>query len=300
MRPRLDRLLELATGPNSSMHQADVVSVDATSVDVASVDVASVDVASSSLDVALRFRELYSRAPWERRFDVTVMRDVSPSANPTALGAEATGHVSVSQVANLKSSTAGEGEQPTTAATKGGGPTSEPWLALLGAIDALVRPVLAASSLFAIGADGEPDGGEVCIEAVGFVLSQPGAPAQLWHPDSEHQVGLVNAFVPLVPLTDANGPTALALGSHTGPEHRPACPRVVRPLLNAGEVLLFDWRTWHRGCANNSAADRPVAYVTYARRGVEGASYKRGLPSLEAACSTARGGEAGDCDSGVS
>ena len=48
-------------------------------------------------------------------------------------------------------------------------------------------------------------------------------------------------------------------------------------------MLLFDWRTWHRGCANRSRADRPVAYVTYARRGVDGAaSYKRGLPSLEA------------------
>ena len=117
------------------------------------------------------------------------------------------------------------------------------------------------------------------VDAVGFVLSQPGAPGQMWHPDAETRVGLVNVFVPLVPLSEANGPTALAPCSHVPP--RPGCPHVVRPLLAAGEVLLFDWRTWHRGCANTSDADRPVAYVTYARRGVEGASYKQGLPSLE-------------------
>ena len=59
-------------------------------------------------------------------------------------------------------------------------------------------------------------------------------------------------------------------------------PRIVQPALAAGEVLLFDWRIWHRGLANHSDRDRPVAYVTYARRGVRGASYKDELPSLAA------------------
>ena len=81
--------------------------------------------------------------------------------------------------------------------------------------------MLTASGLF--GGDGDGDGAELSVEAVGFVLSEAGAPSQAWHPDSEHQVGLVNAFVPLVPLSDANGPTALALDSHTPP--RPCCPR---------------------------------------------------------------------------
>ena len=154
---------------------------------------------------------------------------------------------------------------------------SAAWRELYDAIDAIVRPVLAASGLFG---DGDQTD-EIVVDHVGYVLSMPGAPGQVWHPDAVDRVGLVNAFVPLVPLSDANGPTALALGSHRPP--RPACPRVVRPLLHVGEVLLFDWRTWHRGCANSSPADRPVAYVTYVRRGVVGASYKRGLPSLERA-----------------
>ena len=211
-RPRLDRLLRLAAD------------------------------AGAGGGVAPCFRELYCRAPWESRFDVTLR------ALPAAV-------------------------LPSEAAF------AEPWNALLAAIDPLVKPVLVASGLF-----GGED--ELYVEAMGFVLSEPGAPGQQWHPDAE-RAGLVNAFVPLVPLSDANGPTALALASHRPPQ--PCCPRVVRPLLAAGEVLIFDWRTWHRGCANRSPADRPVAYVTYARRGVEGAStYKGTLPSLEA----------GECDEG--
>ena len=91
--------------------------------------------------------------------------------------------------------------------------------------------------------------------------------------------------MPLVLLSDANGPTALALVTHRA-ETAEGRPRVVRPLLAPGEKLLFDWRRWHRCCANHSHTDRPVAYVTYARRGVTGAAYKAGLPSLEAREST--------------
>jgi len=225
---------------------------------------------------ALRFQELYSRAPWECRFDVTVphatMRDVTTPSDVT-MPSHYSG-VTVPRHCGPPGTSDGEA----TGEVKAGASSVAPWQALLAAIDPLVRPVLAASGLFG-GADDIGD--ELCVEAVGYVLSMPGAPGQVWHPDSERKVGLVNAFVPLVPLSDANGPTALALGSHQSP--RPCCPCVVRPLLAVGEVLLFDWRTWHRGCANRSSADRPVAYVTYARRGVDGAaSYKRGLPSLEA------------------
>jgi hypothetical protein len=36
------------------------------------------------------------------------------------------------------------------------------------------------------------------------------------------------------------------------------------PLVQAGELLLFDYRVRHRGLANGSDEPRPVAYVTYA------------------------------------
>lgn len=253
-RPRLDRLLRLAAAASA---RARACGGDADGGGGGG---------ECGGDTPLRFQQLWSRAPWERRFDVTVL-------NGGGRNMEA------STVAPLQSSgvDASSPMPPPPSSS-----SVAPWRALLACIDALVRPVLTASGLFGE-ARGDADADKLCVEAVGFVLSLPGAPGQVWHPDSEAQVGLVNVFVPLVPLSDANGPTAVALGSHGGGgAARPSCPRVVRPLLDAGEVLLFDWRTWHRGCANTSADDRPVACVTYARRGVEGASYKRAMPTLEA------------------
>lgn len=202
---------------------------------------------SGVADAPLQFLELYSRAPWENRFDLSVLR--RPAHPVAASGCSA----------------------------------RDAYAALLGAVDRLVRPLLRASRLF--GAEAAE------VEAVGCVLSLPGAPSQAWHPDSEHQVGLLNVFVPLVALSSANGPTSLELGSHTG--RRRCCRRVVNPQLAAGELVLFDWRTWHRGGANRSDAERPVAYITYARVGVEGASYKLTLPSLDAWESVWGGGDSG-------
>ena len=157
---------------------------------------------------------------------------------------------------------------------------TSPWAALLAAVDPIVRPVLCRSTeLF-------PDGDDsIRVEAVGCVLSLPGAPEQSWHPDSPDEVGLVNVFVPLLDLTESLGPTALGVRSHRhdggdGSKPHLAAHNIVRPLIRAGGLLIFDWRLWHRGGANTGTSERPVAYITYARRGVEGTSYKRGLPSL--------------------
>lgn len=49
------------------------------------------------------------------------------------------------------------------------------WVELLAAVDALVQPILLMQSDHA--------GSTYHAEAVGFVLSQPGAPVQQWHPD---------------------------------------------------------------------------------------------------------------------
>jgi hypothetical protein len=166
------------------------------------------------------------------------------------------------------------------------------WASLLAAVEELVLPVLRGLPEFGHGA---------FAEAVGFVNSLPGAAAQQWHPDIQRTPGLVNVFIPLIELTAKHGPTELALATHTDPA--PAartfssdadavstpCGPVVKPLVRAGSLLLFDWRTWHRGGANNSDGDRPVAYVTFAAKGVRGPgggvggnSYKQGLPSLTA------------------
>ena len=51
-------------------------------------------------------------------------------------------------------------------------------------------------------------------------------------------------------------------------------PRIA-PLLDAGDLLIFDYRLRHRGLANNSSRQRAVAYVTYSC----GAAIDRNFPS---------------------
>ena len=80
--------------------------------------------------------------------------------------------------------------------------------------------------------------------------------------------GLVNAFVPLVDVTAANGGTCLLPRSHVRRHaHAARAPEKITPLLRAGEVLLFDYRILHYGRANASDAPRPIAYIVYAAKG---------------------------------
>lgn len=104
--------------------------------------------------------------------------------------------------------------------------------------------------------------------------------------------------MPLIDLTEDNGATEFALGTHTkemtalasrslrrdyAPQPRnPSKLPIARPLMKAGSLLVFDWRVWHRGGANQSAHDRPVAQITYAAHGVVAYSYKDDLLSLAA------------------
>ena len=78
----------------------------------------------------------------------------------------------------------------------------------------------------------------------------------------------VNIFMPLVDVTADNGPTELRPGSHEwvdtpyGREPRwderrqsSVTPILPRP---AQDLLLFDYRVYHRGRANRSLQSRPV------------------------------------------
>ncbi|KAL1526512.1 hypothetical protein AB1Y20_015222 [Prymnesium parvum] len=55
----------------------------------------------------------------------------------------------------------------------------------------------------------------------------------------------LNVFFPLVDLNGSNGPTEFAAGP--------------------GSAIIFDYRLWHRGRANNSDQDRPMLYAVVAR-----------------------------------
>merc|ERR1711903_67846 len=94
---------------------------------------------------------------------------------------------------------------------------------------------------------------------------------QRWHKDGNHENESVvphalTVFVPLQPLTAANGPTEFRLGSH---RRRTDAKRLrqdgVAVTCDAGDALLFDYRVDHRGLANASDEDRLVFFLAFAR-----------------------------------
>ena len=96
----------------------------------------------------------------------------------------------------------------------------------------------------------------------GCVISEPGALAQPSHRDGPD--GLVTVFAPLTAFVPRNGPTELSPSTHRGGDDSSS----LAPLLQPGDVLLFDYRCLHRGLANQGDVRREVAYAVYARQGV--------------------------------
>ena len=115
----------------------------------------------------------------------------------------------------------------------------------------------------------------VRVDSVGCVTSLEGAPDQHFHPDGTAD-GLVNVFVPLVPVLADNGPTEFRPGTHVwtasslgdAPDWDERRQHPIAPLLPepGRAVLLFDYRCYHRGLANRSQEPRPVAYVAFSTR----------------------------------
>jgi hypothetical protein len=140
------------------------------------------------------------------------------------------------------------------------GSTADPrWRELAERVAAIARRVLGESSWEAATA--------------GCVISRPGAGPQLYHADGMD--AYFNAFVPLVDVPTALGPTEFALRSHAD-EHAVAYAPTLEgddryekcaPELRRGDVVLFSYATLHRGLPNTGDAARPVFYVTVAPPG---------------------------------
>ena len=140
------------------------------------------------------------------------------------------------------------------------GSTADPrWRELAERVAAIARRVLGESSWEAATA--------------GCVVSRPGAGPQLYHADGMD--AYFNAFVPLVDVPTALGPTEFALRSHAD-EHAVAYAPTLEgddryekcaPELRRGDVLLFSYATLHRGLPNTGDASRPVFYITMAPPG---------------------------------
>ena len=124
--------------------------------------------------------------------------------------------------------------------------------ALHDAMDGVARPIV--SELWPVSAE----------MRAGCVISEPGALAQPSHRDGPD--GLVTVFAPLTAFVPRNGPTELSPSTHH--DCADSAPSSVAPLLQPGDVLLFDYRCLHRGLANEGNSRREVAYAVYARQGV--------------------------------
>jgi hypothetical protein len=131
--------------------------------------------------------------------------------------------------------------------------------------------------------------GEDCeVMLQGAVIALPHAPEQLWHIDGPHlfpehphhvPAHCLNVFIPLVDLTEENGPTQICPGSHfltrsTTRTFKASADNLTAiqytdPPVNltaaAGSIFLFDYRLLHRGLANRSSHPRPLLYLVMAR-----------------------------------
>ena len=109
------------------------------------------------------------------------------------------------------------------------------------------------------------------------VISLPGAKDQFMHKDfpplfEEKGWKLkvpswsVQAIVPLVPMDEQTGGTAIWKGSqHMGESRARKQAEVHVPVVPLGSVLLVDYKTAHAGRANQSDQVRPIVCLAYAR-----------------------------------
>ena len=102
---------------------------------------------------------------------------------------------------------------------------------------------------------------QLMLTEVQIVDSLSGSSIQIWHADNAYKG--VTFVIPLVDLTLENGPTELLSGSHTLFKNIFNGINVVKPLLSAGDCLVFDARLLHRGGENSSDTSRPILVIRF-------------------------------------
>lgn len=125
-------------------------------------------------------------------------------------------------------------------------------------VHGIVGPI--ASNLWNI------DEADLDVAAAGFLVNQPGSKSQKFHRDGPDP-GMLDVFVPLIDLQECLGPTAVKPGTHVDDDAQQSEEiEAVTPLLRKGELLVFDYRTLHKGQGNQCKEQmtRTLAYVVYA------------------------------------
>lgn len=202
----------------------------------------------SGVEEPYRFAEILCRDDGGRRFDVPL----------PWLGAEKnSGHVPLGAVGSKRTGAPLRSSEGETIA-----PLHE-------SIVKSVGPIMDA--IWSKNNNDDPTIKQFYVAAAGFLMNQPGSASQNWHRDGPDE-GFIDCFVPLIDLDESLGPTAIQPGTHKtatlgkdGDQHD---PEVLIPLLNKGDILLFDYRTLHRGLANKSkSTTRTLAYAVFRQKG---------------------------------
>ena len=111
----------------------------------------------------------------------------------------------------------------------------------------------------------------------GYVTSLPKAPEQHFHADGRKE-GMCNCFVALRDVPKIQGPTEFIFGSHkfdhdaphetTKARKKREKAKRVAPELRKGDILLYDYRTLHRGGENKRCHDRrAISYFLFDTNG---------------------------------
>lgn len=123
-------------------------------------------------------------------------------------------------------------------------------------------------------------GKSVILESFGIVFSLPGSKHQGFHRDgstlfdaysvegSESISGFLPVYaltlaIPLININSETGSTEIKTYTHRYKYDKKT--KLIRPNLNIGSALLWDFRTLHGGGENNSTKIRPLIYLTYSR-----------------------------------
>ena len=123
-------------------------------------------------------------------------------------------------------------------------------------------------------------GKRIIIESFGVVFSLPGAKKQQLHRDGnilfdEFSVkgnasiaGLIPPYaltvgIPLIDMNEETGTTQIQSQSHRYIEANQKI--LIKPNVEKGSIILWDFRTLHCGGENKSKIIRPLLYITYSR-----------------------------------
>ena len=137
-------------------------------------------------------------------------------------------------------------------------------------IDGLISEILLPLSVTHMGSQDC----ELIMTTLQIVDSLPGSAIQIWHADNAEKG--ITVIIPLINLTERNGPTELISGSQNllcnawtkAPNERGddsvwSKLSVVKPLLSAGDGLIVDARVLHRGGANMSETSRAILVIRF-------------------------------------